>query len=91
MRSAVVFLLAGLTWAGPDLQPPFAVQSGGEPINVEIGHAAPFVADWDGDGVRDLLVGQFGDGRLRIYRNVGTNKEPAFQGFTLFGGKVPTG
>ena len=52
-----------------------------EMIDVEIGHAAPLVADWDGDGVRDLLVGQFQGGHLRIYRKVGTDTEPRFAGF----------
>jgi len=44
----------------------------------EVGHAAPFFADLDGDGKRDLLVGQFGGGKLRIYKNQGTDREPRF-------------
>lgn len=69
---------------------PFRIESAGVPIDVEIGHAAPYVADFDGDGVRDLLVGQFGKGRCRIYKNVGTATAPKFDGFVFFeaGGKV---
>jgi hypothetical protein len=69
---------------------PFRIESGGQPIDVEIGHAAPYVVDFDGDGVRDLLVGQFGKGRCRIYKNVGTTHAPKFDGFVFFeaGGKV---
>jgi hypothetical protein len=66
------------------LAAPFRVKDAAEYIDVEIGHAAPLVTDFDGDGVPDLLVGQFGDGKLRVYKNVGTAKEPKFQGFTWF-------
>ena len=51
------------------------------PIDVAIGHAAPFMADLDKDGKDDLLVGQFGKGRLRIYKNVGSQQEPEFRSF----------
>jgi hypothetical protein len=40
--------------------------------------------DFDRDGVKELLVGECYKGRLRIYRNVGSNQEPRFEGFTLF-------
>ena len=62
-----------------EFEKPFRLQADGKPIEVEIGHAAPYVHDFDRDGVRDLLVGQFGSGgRLRLYKNLGTNKEPKF-------------
>src|SRR4029453_18742306 len=35
----------------------------------------PFVADWDGDGLADLIVGS-GDGSVSLYRNTGTAKAP---------------
>ncbi|MEM6769419.1 MAG: T9SS type A sorting domain-containing protein, partial [Bacteroidota bacterium] len=37
----------------------------------------PFLSDLDRDGKMDLLVGGF-DGRVRFYRNVGTDTSPAF-------------
>ena len=58
--------------------PPVQIQAEGGPIDVEIGHAAPFLADIDGDSKRDLLVGQFGGGKLRIFKNQGTDAEPKF-------------
>ncbi len=85
-----------------DLSAPILVRSGGEPIDVTTGHAAPYVMDFDGDGLDDLLVGEFGtgtfpvdrlpneerarrfelaEGKLRIYRNVGTKTAPRFAGF----------
>jgi hypothetical protein len=77
------------------LAAPVLLLDGKEPIDVDVGHATPYVVDWDGDGKKDLLVGQFGEGKLRIYLNKGTNTEPRFDGFTYLqaGGKdarVPT-
>jgi hypothetical protein len=79
-----------------DLMPPVRVEAAGKPIDTEIGHAAPFVGDFDGDGKFDLLVGQFGGGTLAIYRNIGTNAQPEFaagEKFQASGkeGRVPSG
>jgi hypothetical protein len=79
------------------LAKPFKVQVAGKPLDVEnVGHAHPFLGDFDGDGVKDLLVGEFKDGKLRIYKNVGTNSEPRFDNHVWFldgkpEGRVPTG
>jgi hypothetical protein len=63
--------------------------AGGEPIEVG-GFPAPFVGDFDADGKHDLLVGQFHLGRMRIYRNVGSNARPEFETFEWFtaGGRI---
>lgn len=75
---------------------PVRLIDGETPISVDVGHAAPYYYDMDGDGTRDLLVGQFGEGKLRIYKNHGTDKAPKFKGFEwlMAGGdiaRVPTG
>ncbi len=41
------------------------------------GHCGPWVADVDGDGVNDLVVGDF-SGLFRFYRNEGTNQKPRY-------------
>jgi hypothetical protein len=74
----------GLALAAPDvrgqeLAKPVRVEAGGQPINIGgVGHSAPFLADFYGDGKLHLLVGTFSEGQLRIYRNIGTNKAPKF-------------
>ena len=93
----LVFLIpvAGLVLAAgekaKELSPPVHVEAAGRPIDVErSGHSAPFVGDFDGDGLPDLLVGQYHEGRLRIYRNKGTRARPKFDSFEWFraGGKI---
>ena len=108
---AALGALAGLTsaTAGPEtvdpaahaapgstLHPPTRLMVAGKPLDVDTGHAAPAVLDWDGDGVRDLLVGQFGDGKLRIFKNFGSDAAPRFYGFEYFraggeDGTIPSG
>jgi hypothetical protein len=96
------FLLALLALALPadqpanELLPPVRLEAGGKPIDTDVGHAAPFVGDFDGDGVMDLLVGQFGEGILWVYRNEGTNAKPKLAAGKRFkdgnaDGRVPTG
>ncbi|MCP5020339.1 MAG: hypothetical protein GY930_01055 [bacterium] len=86
----------------PDLSGPTRLLADGVPIDVTVGHAAPHFLDFDGDGLRDLLVGEYGtgqfpkerlpedlhaegssysEGKLRIYRNMGTKTAPLFKDF----------
>jgi hypothetical protein len=56
----------------PELSAPVRLEAAGKPIGSgSVGHAAPFVGDFDGDAVPDLLVGQFEGGKLVVYRNEG--------------------
>ena len=94
--AALFTLLIPQEGAGSGLEEPFLVMAGDEPLSVERGFAAPTYVDWDGDGVRDLLVGKFGDGKLRIYLNSGTDTRQEFNDFLYFqaagaDGKVPVG
>jgi hypothetical protein len=80
----VASILAVADPVANDLAPPIQLQAGGQPINVDMGHAAPFLADLKGDGHLTLLVGQFGGGKLRLYPNVGAKNEPKFDTFEWF-------
>ncbi len=53
------------------------LDAGGSPLAVESGHAIPTIADWDGDGLWDLLSGS-DSGAVRWWRNVGTQGAPKF-------------
>ena len=77
--------------AGSDLAPPVRLEAGGKPIDTKEGHAAPFVGDFDGDGIRDLLVGQYGNGALWVFRNTGTNEKPVLGAGVLFKQGTPEG
>ncbi len=80
VRMGIVWIAGWLLLAGPglaqDLAEPVRILADGNPIDTEVGHAAPFVCDFDGDGIQDLLVGQFKGGCLWIYHNEGTNDAP---------------
>ena len=82
--------------SGTIFEEPVRLKADGEFINTDIGHAAPYLYDIDDDGDRDLLVGQFGEGKLRIYHNIGSNESPKYDAVKWFKadheyGTVPTG
>jgi hypothetical protein len=73
----------------PQLSEPFLVMGATKPVMAEKhGLCAPALWDWNGDGKRDLLVGEFettseehysDDGStVRVYLNVGTDENPKF-------------
>ena len=60
--------------ASPLYSAPRSIEVEGAEIDVG-SFAAPFAADWNGDGKKDLLVGD-GDGSIHLYLNVSNNGEP---------------
>ena len=56
-------------------------------VGIDVGrYGSPCVADWNGDGVKDLLIGLFQVtpdlGKIRFYANDGTNDAPVFNSYT---------
>ena len=53
-----------------DFQPPVRLKAGDAAVRVESpGYAAPCLADLDADGSKELLVGQFKDGKIQVFKH----------------------
>jgi hypothetical protein len=52
------------------------------PLPPTYGRSSPVILDLDGDGKKDLLVGNT-NGQLLFYSNVGTDSAPTFSGYSL--------
>ncbi len=75
-------LLAGLAFSqAPGYGSFMYVYDGGSPIDVGY-YGAPCVADWNGDGAKDLVLGIFTSGNIRFYANENTNDSPVLSGYS---------
>lgn len=51
---------------------------------IDVGrYGAPVMFDWDLDGKKDMIVGQYTSGKIRFYPNVGEDSAPAFDGYNF--------
>jgi len=77
-----VFLLAA---AAPAITPRFAgpemINDAGVPIDVGY-YGAPLMFDCNLAGAKDLICGQFDQGKIRFYPNLGPDSAPDFNGYT---------
>ena len=68
-----------LTANTPNLNPAILIKDGDNPLS--IGHTcSPEVVDWNNDGKKDLLVGTFSQGKIKLFLNQGTDADPVFDG-----------
>ena len=65
----------------PVYQPFYYQECAGVVIDVGY-YGAPCIADWNGDGNKDMVLGVFGGGNIRFYANENTNDSPVFNSFT---------
>lgn len=76
-----VLLVYGGILAGPMFGPFTWIESSGTQIDVGY-YGAPCIVDWDGDGLKDMILGEFTYGKIRFYPNSDSNDSPLFTGFT---------
>jgi hypothetical protein len=72
-----VLLLGGSTalCCAADFEPPVRLKAGDAAIRVESpGYAAPCWADLLGNGKKQLLVGQFNQGKIQVFPHLGAAK-----------------
>jgi len=90
LRIALPILTAAAVAQAQEFEAPIRLEAAGGPIYTDVGHAHPFLYDFQHNGKPDLLVGQFGEGKLRIYKNVGMARSPKFGDMKWFeaGGEI---
>lgn len=77
-------MLSGAAGIVPAFGPLEIVRAGGSELAVDA-YSTPASADWNDDGLADLIVGEKtagGEGKVRIYVNSGTREQPAFGAFS---------
>ncbi len=90
MKATGFLLLSMLfvSWPGllladsPEIEPGVLIMSGTSPLKVTW-CSVPCVFDWNADGAKDLLVGQFDRGYIWLFINQGTDLNPVFNGCSL--------
>jgi len=82
VAGVTVFMAAGILRAdAPDLEAPVFIQEGGGDLKVDY-CSVPCAVDWNNDGAKDLLVGQFSYGYIKLFLNRGTDLNPLFNGWS---------
>jgi hypothetical protein len=88
LLSVPLFCCGSAACSATDFQTPVRMKADGVAVRVESpGYAAPCWADIDSDGNKDLLVGQFNDGKIRVFKNLGA-EDLAAGDWLQAGGKV---
>ncbi|KPK62636.1 hypothetical protein AMJ83_10220 [candidate division WOR_3 bacterium SM23_42] len=92
MRVIRLLLFIGLTLShahAPLFENPIYLTCDGSAIDVG-NYGSPYVYDWNRDNKKDLIIGQFDNGNVRLYLNNGEHYNPSFSSFSyLLAGGVP--
>jgi len=76
-------VLISLAMADPPVYQSFLyMECAGSRIDVGY-YGAPCITDWNGDGLKDMILGQFTSGRIRFYANENTNGSPVFNSYSM--------
>ena len=82
---AIILLSAAVASAQLNLGPEQILQAGGGDLIVP-GYSVPSFADWNNDGLADLIVGTGAGGSydvyVRVYLNIGSAVDPQFDSFS---------
>ena len=72
LLAALGLLYCSALCSAIEFAPPVRLKAGGVAIRVEApGYASPCLADLDGKGTLDLLVGQFKQGKIQLFKGLG--------------------
>ncbi|MCK5034861.1 MAG: hypothetical protein KAS73_03130 [Candidatus Sabulitectum sp.] len=81
LKFLLAVLFSTLVFAtAPDFLTGQRINATGGQIDVICSDAA--VADWNGDGKKDLVLGVYSWGRLRLYTNTGSDSSPQFGSYS---------
>lgn len=79
----LLFPFTGTSMADtPDLEAGVLIHDSGGPIDMDL-HFVPISVDWNEDGAKDLLVGQYSYGYINLFLNQGSDFNPVFNSLTL--------
>ena len=75
LLSGLLLVAVAAAARSAEFEDPVRLQADGKAVRVESpGYAAPCWADINGDGKKDLLVGQFAQGKIHVFKNLGEGK-----------------
>ncbi|WP_460167648.1 FG-GAP repeat domain-containing protein [Thermostilla marina] len=72
-----------------DLSPPLQLKAEGTAVTTMEEGAIPLLTDWNDDGKRDLVVSARRRGRIDVFLNVGSERQPEFRAHRWMGPDTP--